>query len=799
MASSGTFASTVVDAGGGDTRYIEVKWESENIINTNQSRINWEAYVRGTNHPPTKWVVSKYIVVTINGVSKTLVGGTKTKLWLGAKLGTGSVTVNHASNGSKSVNVSITARIFKCDLDTSTYHGKIYMRKNPVYTLSKSNDAGSGITVFRTSCGGEGSSGTLSSGAKKLSSGDKIIVWFSSQPNYKLTSTKINGHNFSSGNTYTVSGNTSIVSTSTPLKSTISATNSNIDNTSVISINRYSSSYTHTLVYSFKGLTGTIVSKTNKTQINWTVPHIFYSKIPNDLSGTCYISCYTYKGYTCLGSSSCKMYVYANLDTGKPIISATVVDTNNTTKALTGDSSILIRYKSTASCTMTVTPQNYSTISYLEIQSRHVSGSTSGNSIIAKKNIPRVERSIFFFYAKDSRDIYKLVIKRKTMIAYIPLTCNPDIHRTSSTGSVVELKFSGNFYRGSFGAKNNILTLRYRYAEKNPNGSTGTYSAWESMPQEKIIHGTSTYSTETISLDGFHYKKSYIFQVIAKDGSGEYTLTSLSKNINISQGMPVFDWSKDDFNINVPLHVSSIELEASGTNNHAGFHNCIYRGKYLGHEVTDSQYNEISNGTFKDLYIGDYWWRNGRVYRIACFNYYMGYGGSDKVTKPHITLIPDDTIGDKVSMNDTHTTEGGYIGSKMRKTHINHAKGIIKEAFKNHVLNHRQLFTNAVSDEKPSGVVWAYDEVEIPNERMIFGNTLCSASAAVSWHAINRSLSNNQLPLFSLNPNSVACIHPYWLRDITTSTSFALRDSSGYVCKYAAGHTGGIRPVFSIY
>ena len=38
--------------------------------------------------------------------------------------------------------------------------------------------------------------------------------------------------------------------------------------------------------------------------------------------------------------------------------------------------------------------------------------------------------------------------------------------------------------------------------------------------------------------------------------------------------------------------------------NNAGFHNSIFRGKYLGSSVTAAQYAEIAAGTFKDLYIG---------------------------------------------------------------------------------------------------------------------------------------------------------------------------------------------------
>ena len=41
-------------------------------------------------------------------------------------------------------------------------------------------------------------------------------------------------------------------------------------------------------------------------------------------------------------------------------------------------------------------------------------------------------------------------------------------------------------------------------------------------------------------------------------------------------------------------------------NANAGFHNSIYRGKNLGTSVSSAQYAEISAGTFKDLFIGDY-------------------------------------------------------------------------------------------------------------------------------------------------------------------------------------------------
>ena len=38
----------------------------------------------------------------------------------------------------------------------------------------------------------------------------------------------------------------------------------------------------------------------------------------------------------------------------------------------------------------------------------------------------------------------------------------------------------------------------------------------------------------------------------------------------------------------------------------AGYHNSVFRGKYLGTSVTAEQHAQIAAGTFKGLYIGDY-------------------------------------------------------------------------------------------------------------------------------------------------------------------------------------------------
>ena len=67
----------------------------------------------------------------------------------------------------------------------------------------------------------------------------------------------------------------------------------------------------------------------------------------------------------------------------------------------------------------------------------------------------------------------------------------------------------------------------------------------------------------------------------------------------------------------------------------AGYHNSVFRGKYLGTSVTAEQHAQIAAGTFKDLYIGDYWTINGVNWRIAHFDYWLRTGDTE-CTKHHI-------------------------------------------------------------------------------------------------------------------------------------------------------------------
>lgn len=194
----------------------------------------------------------------------------------------------------------------------------------------------------------------------------------------------------------------------------------------------------------------------------------------------------------------------------------------------------------------------------------------------------------------------------------------------------------------------------------------------------------------------------------------------------------------------------------------AAAHNCIYRGKNLGTSVTAEQYAAISSGKFTDLYIGDYWVIKGVTYRIAAFDYYYNCGDTN-FTKHHVVIVPDTSLY-KAQMNTSNVTTGGYTGSAMYKSNLAQAKTTIKAAFGSaHVLTKRELLTNAVNGNTPSGWAWFDSDVELMNEVQAYGSV---AWGAHDGNGYNVASGDGQFPLFMFDRTKLHNREDYWLTAI---------------------------------
>lgn len=228
----------------------------------------------------------------------------------------------------------------------------------------------------------------------------------------------------------------------------------------------------------------------------------------------------------------------------------------------------------------------------------------------------------------------------------------------------------------------------------------------------------------------------------------------------------------------------------------ADMHRNFYRGKNLGTSVTTAQKAAIQNGTFNDLFVGDYWSIGGTVWRIADIDYWYNCGDT-AFTKHHLVIVPDSCLGN-AKMNETNVTTGAYVNSEMYTTNLETAKTKIQSAFGELVLTHREYLQNATTNGYASAGAWFDSSVELMNEPMVYGSYIHTPAGNGSTIPNRYTISKQQLALFALNPKKVNIRATYWLRDVVSSAYFAAVNSIGNADYYYASGSPGVRPAFPI-
>lgn len=269
-----------------------------------------------------------------------------------------------------------------------------------------------------------------------------------------------------------------------------------------------------------------------------------------------------------------------------PSLSVDAVDTNATTKALTGDAHKYIRYYSNVSATATATGNKGATIT-----------STTGAG-----TFNNVNQASFSFKTTDSRGNSTSKTYTGTLIPYVYLTANFKPRITVDGEATIHVK--GNYFNGSFGATNNSLTLKYRYKK-----ASGSYTSWTSYTPS--ISGNEHDTNIVFRIPSFNYQSKYTFQVQVAD-----KLATITPSAYSTSALPVFDWSADDFNFNVPVMING-NLVVSGS--------ITQNNDPVAIDLDDAPEDKVievgstamgSNGTW-------YWrkWESGRAECYGCRNY----------------------------------------------------------------------------------------------------------------------------------------------------------------------------------
>ncbi len=225
-----------------------------------------------------------------------------------------------------------------------------------------------------------------------------------------------------------------------------------------------------------------------------------------------------------------------SINDANPIVTASVVDTNEQTVLLTGDNTKLVKYYSNALATMSAEAQKGAAID----ENLYIIRNGSNTGYGTEHTFSKVESNVFAFTAEDSRGNIGEAEVTLDMVDYIPLTCYTTNNRPDALGNMTIFCY-GDYFNGSFGKEVNTLSVMCRYAETG-----GTFSNWIAMNITK--EDDSYYASADFVISNFSQNKYYTFEACAIDKLD--TVYSTDEGI---KSIPIFHWGENDFVFEVPV------------------------------------------------------------------------------------------------------------------------------------------------------------------------------------------------------------------------------------------------------
>ena len=324
-------------------------------------------------------------------------------------------------------------------------------------------------------------------------------------------------------------------------------------------------------VYTFQLTTAERTTLINSVVNGSTVPVRFYIK-------------------TILNGAALYSYVTRtfSLTDFEPYLDPVVIDMNDAAFALTNDRNTFIQGFSQAACQFNAIAKKGAAILNYKV----VNGSQTAERTTGLAAIDKVESADFIFTVTDSRGNSASKTVTVNLIEYFKPTCSQEasIVLSDETLATVKLVVSGEWSSRHFGDVHNTLRVEYRYKM----GSSGTYSAWSGTD---YITDNNEYKV-TFTIEDLDYTKTYTFQSRAVD-----LLDSAETAEYQVKLIPVFDWSEEDFNFNVPVHFAQGYTVGDGDTT----------GDYIIERGTEAM---GTNGTW-------YWskWASGRADCYGLRNY----------------------------------------------------------------------------------------------------------------------------------------------------------------------------------
>jgi hypothetical protein len=233
-----------------------------------------------------------------------------------------------------------------------------------------------------------------------------------------------------------------------------------------ININRQSSSFKHTVRYSWSGKSGTIASNVD-TSTSWTIPLDFANDIPNSASGTGTIYVDTYSGSTKTGTQSTTLTASVPTNVKPTFTGVSLSDLNGAAQNLIPSGNTFIQVISNIKVAFNGAVGSYgSSITgyYAEIIGKNQSTSSNGGSlgIMNYHGTIKIRASV-----SDSRgrwsDTKEVSV---TVLEYFAPALSFSIARTGSTSSTLTVTRNAKIAPLTVsGSQKNAMTLTFKVAQ----------------------------------------------------------------------------------------------------------------------------------------------------------------------------------------------------------------------------------------------------------------------------------------------------------------------------------------------
>lgn len=351
--------------------------------------------------------------------------------------------------------------------------------------------------------------------------------------------------------------------TTIPRATKLSNKTGTIGNAMSITWSKASSAFTHKLTYKFSTASGTI--GTNLTDgVEWTPPESFYELIKSSAKGEGTLYLTTYNGSTQIGDTqTATLTIYPDEDESNPVITEkSIRDENATTKALTGDLSVLVLHNSLAFITLVFNTRKYATAKSvtvngvaMEISEGTLQSDEMTTQYVVQQDVGKATSATFKIKITDSRGFVKEDTITADIVNYIPLDCNAKIRRTNPTTGEISLEFEGNYFNASFGDANNSLSVSYAYKKKSDTSYSSEVILVKDtnykISSNAYYSGVGSSKTEIVLDDLMDYKNEYNVVLYIEDA-----LTKLIVNLDVLKGIPIIWWNGEAFHINGDVYVA---------------------------------------------------------------------------------------------------------------------------------------------------------------------------------------------------------------------------------------------------